>query len=244
MSNVRVIVPILSSAVIMSVFFVIVAQTRHVSGRSSTGVLNTAVDPDAVPMHLFIMAKCSTSAAFERLFYPVYESLFSIVSLRVDYIATLNASAVPLGVTSDYGPNDVAADIWELCAFRLNDANPRNNFEFLLCMSAHQDDIPGKDTAKTCADEMLSYAAKDVEACAEQGVLAYGALGATLLRESITVSNRFNASWAPVIWINNQFWCIWGIKDCPYSTALDVQNAICSAYKGTSDLCAKTRQLS
>lgn len=210
------------------------------SSSSFSPTLTTTTDGGVVDVHIFIMSECSVSASFERTFYPVYFSLFPIVKLTVDYIATPNMSA-PLHISSDLGPNDIAGDVWELCAFHTNAANPRNNYEFLLCMSAHQNTsvaIPA--IAPTCAKQTLSYAASMVADCADATLdtMDPHALGATLLQTSANTAIQFDASWAPVIWIGGKFWCIWGIDACPFSSSQDIHNAICSVYKGPSQLCS------
>lgn len=193
-----------------------------------------------VNVHIFIMSGCTTSRAFERLFLPLYARMFPIIDFQADYIGRIDPSHPPLDLWTDIGWNDVRGDIYEVCTIEATLAAPRNAskgpmqtaLEFILCVGQNVSALA--DQAAVCVGEMFgppsrSALARNISSCA---VPAVGAQGPALVRDSFLRSESFQASWAPVIWINNQFWCIWGIKSCPFSTAEDIEKAICAAYKG------------
>ncbi|MBN2529296.1 MAG: thioredoxin domain-containing protein [Deltaproteobacteria bacterium] len=150
-------------------------------------------NPVHTQMTLYMMATCPHCArALNEAILPLYHEMNGALSLKVEYVGTLDEQGVP---DLAHGENEVASAMVELCAANVSDAASWLNFMTCLYRDNTWRDVTLK--WQTCAVS-TKIPVDDVDRCVKAGA------GRDALMRSIATSAAEGIRAAPTIFIDGR----------------------------------------
>ncbi|KAJ2021758.1 hypothetical protein H4218_001417 [Coemansia sp. IMI 209128] len=209
---------------------------RHTESNVDRLVEDPTAKGEKVLVELFVMSRCPDAVKVEEVLSSVVKSVYSIMDVQLNFIASLNPNAT-FGADCKHGDAECRGNIDELCALRHRSDLP-SFWRFLLCLNSHIEDIGSGDLSLKCA----SGAGLDTAAflaCSEQNE------GRSLFKQSAENAQFARVSTSATVFINGKPRCVedgdW--YDCPGGHAPgDFIRDICAAYKGSNprpSICAQ-----
>ncbi|TDZ28430.1 GILT-like protein 1 [Colletotrichum spinosum] len=176
-----------------------------------------AVESKLVPLEAHIMSKCPDARDCLRdLVLPTMMKAQDKVNFTLSYIGTPTEND---GIDCKHGPSECMGNIIELCAAHLY-PDPKINLGFTMCLTREYGAIPDRSLVEDCALEH----AIDINALNDCATEDNGALGMSMLRDSVRRSKSAGVTKSCTVRLNEEFYCVrddgqW--KECPHGAGVN-----------------------